>query len=643
MNVLLEKLGRHGFDAGRLPFALRTALACCLAIVAAWLLGLEHPQWSGMTVWAASQPTRGHLIEKSFYRMAGTVAGSVFGTLLLFVADGAVPVLVIGLALWCALCTCLGNVQRGFTTYGTILAGCSAAMVALLGSPESGNVLALGIDRMLTVLTGVVVALLVGLVFARRTSETALINDVRHLAARVLDHAAARLRSGVPANADANANANEEHALLAQAAAIEDTLDGHGAGSLRARRKAQAIRALLCQLVPVLLALRPVQQTGADAALAKRLQQAAQALDAGCAFDAVRDLLAPEGQEPSHPLLRHLHDGFAALASALAQPGDGAPQREPLVVVHRDWITARRAGLRAGAAIAVVGLLWWITGWHAVAYMMLGTSLMSTIFSSQENPARTMHAIIAGQIMGVTGALACRWLAWPFATSELQLLLMIVPFSLLGAFLISHRVTMKAAFDYNMVMLLLLQPALPLTGSFAQSLGTGIAVLCAPLLAYLGYRFIYPTDARRRRDALVAMMVRDLEAMAAAPQHAASHDSWRAQLYHRLLRLTAWNGKVSGAKLPPLDTGATVLMLGSTVARAQELLARPGLPAQLRRRLRLLLERVQRIGEAPELVAPTLRRAAALLSSRAPHEAEAFHDVAERMASNWRFFRRGAA
>jgi hypothetical protein len=71
---LLQASARWGFDPVRLRQHLRTAFAACLALLAAWQLGLEHPQWAAMATWAASQPLRGQLLEKSFFRVAGTVA-----------------------------------------------------------------------------------------------------------------------------------------------------------------------------------------------------------------------------------------------------------------------------------------------------------------------------------------------------------------------------------------------------------------------------------------------------------------------------------------------------------------------------------------------------------------------------------------
>lgn len=209
---MADVLSRWDLDISRLRFATRTALACCVAVLVAWMLGLEHPQWSGMTVWIASQPMRGNLIEKSFFRLAGTVSGT---------------------------------------------------------------------------LVGVAIALLAGWFVALRSSDELVANWIRHL-------------SGHEA-----LSTEVEHALLADIAALDDTLDPHGAGSLRSRRSVRAIRALLLHHVSLLLWLK----------------------------SAAKDV--PQSAGPHH-----------------------------LVVLHRDSVGARQAMIRAGGAMLLVGLLWWLTGWH---------------------------------------------------------------------------------------------------------------------------------------------------------------------------------------------------------------------------------------------------------------------------------------
>ena len=95
--------------------------------------------------------------------------------MLLVMAMQADPALLIaGLALWVGACTWIGNLQRGLIAYGTVLVGYSASMVALLDPAHPDRVLQLGADRLATLLTGVVVATLVGYFFAQRREMRAI-------------------------------------------------------------------------------------------------------------------------------------------------------------------------------------------------------------------------------------------------------------------------------------------------------------------------------------------------------------------------------------------------------------------------------------------------------------------------------------
>src|SRR5690606_36753924 len=178
VRAITPWLARRGFDVARMGFGLRTALASCLALAVAWLMGLEHPQWAAMTVWAVSQPVRGMLVEKSLFRALGTLIGTLFGVVL--VAGDNRPRLVLSRSLWIGLGVGIGNLLSGLVSYGALLSGYSATMVALLNPQQpAGQIFALGSDRMLTVMTGVLVGLLVGLIFTPRNAE---------------DHAALRVR-----------------------------------------------------------------------------------------------------------------------------------------------------------------------------------------------------------------------------------------------------------------------------------------------------------------------------------------------------------------------------------------------------------------------------------------------------------------
>lgn len=620
-------LARCGFDLPRLTFAGWTALAACAALALAWLIGLEHPQWSAMTVWTASQPTRGHLLEKSFFRVAGTTSGTIAGVVLVLASNLHPALMVGGLALWVGLCAGIGNLQRGFVSYGTILAGVTAAMVALFDTAHPDRVLHLGADRLATVLTGVVVAMVVGLVFIPSVAASPLQARVRGMLADLMQ-ALADHRGAPPPPGDT------AHRLLSDMAAIEEMLDLHGAGSLRSRREARATRVLLGVTLPVLQWLRGAG-TGLTAEMGRRLEAAALALrgdDPEAALEALQRAMAVAPSSDLSELLLPVAEALRTWSSGSMAPSAEAPP----VVLHRDWIGAREAMTRAMVTIALFGAFWLVSGWSAGAFMLLGTSVMVSMFSTFDNPAHTMRFVFLGQCLGVLGALACRWLAWPLAGSEAGMIALAMPFILFGALLVGHQRTVTTSFDYNMVLLLMLQPAWPLTGSFEHSATIGLSILAAPLAAMLAYRFIYPTGLQRRIETLITMMLHDLADLAGDPKALGHRQRWRARLYHRMFRLVRLSERSGRANLQVLDSSLALLDLGHVAMRSHEMLEQAGMNAADRRPVAAVLARMRQVGVRSDLLGRALGRASRRLAGA---DADLFARAAAGLAAQPEFFR----
>ena len=648
---LIEASARWGFDPARLRLHLRTAFAACLALLAAWQLGLEHPQWAAMTVWAASQPLRGQLLEKSFFRVAGTVAGTAVGVGLVLLAQGDLLWLVLGLAVWLGLCAGVGNLQRGFMAYGTMLAGYSAAMVALLDSGHPDQVFALGQDRLFTALTGVFMALLVGWLFTPRGRGIPGNAEVRQLFAQLLRD----LADSLQARGRYSLGSQEIARRLLAMAMIEEGLDPHAAGSQRSREAVHALRRLMNVQISALLWLRdaPSQQPtqafgevqGLEAAQALReaaglletrlaLHEAAAALvrarQAAQAWPGAADMLAPLGLA----LQAHL----AATHDVALPPGHRA--RQWPVVLHSDWLGARRAMLRAASAIAIVGLLWVATGWSGGAYMLLGMSIMLTVFSGFDNPVANMRHVTLGQAMGVLVALACQWLVWPFAGSQAGLVWLTLPFVFAGALLFSHQRTMLSGYDCNMVLLLLLQPHYPQTASFGHALAMGLAVISGPLAGWAAYRFILPVTLQGRLQGLRSMMVHELQDMAATPQHARNGRIWRARLYHRLLRLVRLSEQAGGQRGGEVaECGIAALHVGRAIQALHQLSEEAALGDGTARAVRAALLRLRHLQQAPAACPPLLRSLARRVDSRHPALARQMRQAAHEIAQHEDFFR----
>ncbi|MBA4502900.1 FUSC family protein [Marinobacterium marinum] len=631
-NRLLLTLG---FDRQRLEFAIRTAVAAGLALVVAWASGLEHPQWSAMTVWAASQPVRGMLIEKSLFRGLGTLIGTGFGVALVVIADGSIPLLVLGLAFWVSLCAGAGNLIHGLAAYGTLLAGYSAAMVALLSTDAPDSILSFGLDRLLTVLVGVSMALLVGLLLAPASRPNATTRQLYLLSARLLHLLAGQLQPRSP-------HTPAIQGWLEKMAVLEEQLQAQSAGSISAQRHLRSARRLLNAQVELLLWLRsePNRPTLTAAGITA-LQQLADSL--ATAIDPERQRLClhdARQQCQSAPAI--VQTLLARLASLLQPDTDeppSRPARQPPVILHRDWVGARQAMLRASALILLLGSLWWLTDWPAGPYLLLGASVMITLFSTTDNPARLMRFIFIGQACGALVALGCEWLIWPLGESSLFQLVSMLPLVMLGALPMAHPRSQAGAMDFNMIMLLLLHPTQAGSESFSHSLSMALAVIAAPLIAMIAFRYVFPTNLRQRSRVLVQMMLHELQSLAASPDALSRHSVWQARLNHRVLHLlrlyqrnNADTGSATSGCLAVLDTGQSIFLL-------HRLQNRDDLSVREQAMVQQALKRLSRLEQAPEQAGLGLRRCAHLLARNARSDIQPLSRTAELLLAHRPWFK----
>lgn len=609
-------LAGRGFDIERLRFGLQTALTACLALALAWILGLEHPQWSAMTVWAASQPLRQQLIAKSLYRMLGTVVGTGVGLLLLMAAGDHLIWLVVGLSLWVGLCAALGNALYSLLSYGTLLSGYSAAMVALLGMSASMSVTELGIDRLLTVLLGVVMAMLVGLVFTPKASSSELIMRGRRLTSGVLHQLVARL-DGVYDNEPKDPNK-----LAVGIATLEVKLETVAIGLRKASHSARSQRAILSALIAILLWLRRGRLSRLPGPKTREaVREAAVAMDRG-APPAEVAAAVQRASELAADTTPALADALGRLAHALRERqyfrDTGRIRLENdrrHIIRHRDWIHVRQVMLRTTGVLLIVGLAWIASGWSAGAYVMLGTSVKVTLFSTFENPAWIMRRIFAWQSVGGTFAVALQLLVWPLADAEWELVLSMLPFILLTVIPFSHRRTQSGSMDVVMIFLLLSQPGLPLTATAAESVTKALAVVAGPLLALLAFRTIYPTNARRRQDQLHSMMTRELVALA-GKESLDGLRFWQARFYHRVMRLLYWANLRGLPTSRYLDGSLAALILGQALHALQHYRLADDSDPGTARRVTATLRRVGELQDNPEQAARALERLADTLARR---------------------------
>jgi uncharacterized membrane protein YccC len=612
------------FDPARLKFAFRTALAACLALLAAAALGLDHPQWAAMTVWVVSQPTRGQWVEKSLSRVAGTIIGSLFGVVLVILVGWSPALLILGLAAWIGLCAGAGNVLRGPISYATLLAGYSAAMIAMLDHSHPELVFSLAWDRVLTICTGAAASAVTGLLLTPRIVESELDERLGRFAESLLDHIEAALAGRI--------DQDGARRLLSEMAAIDDGLETHFAGTLGLRAKTRAVRTVFSAAMTLLLWARDpgAGQNRAD-------------VHAEAAPDH-NDRIATRLQRLSNcrePHVAALAEKFRRAWQAHLDMVPEPVEREISFLLHRDWIGARYAAIRSAGAVALVGAIWIVTGLTIGPFMVMGTAIMITLFSTFDNPALQMRFVFGASIGGALAALLGHFLVLPLGDSQLALLLLTMPFILLGALVMSHRRSMAGGMDYNMVSLLLINPAYPMDMNAAHALGQAIAVVAGPAIALVGFTYAFPVTPRRRLDTIVRMMAHDLAEIAAAD--AVSKDRirlWRPRLYHRFLRLVRLSERSGESQSFATEGGLAVLGLGEAILAARALSTSADTSPDIQRAARAFLLGAPKLSQRPERLLRLLGHLAVRMERRDPAAAAVFAKAFELVTTNEPFFRR---
>lgn len=575
---LLQWSGWSNHLAG---YALRTTLASCFALFVGWWLGLEHPQWAAMSVWAASQPQqRGMLVEKCLFRLIGTVVGTIVGVLILYLSHGDILYIALGLTFWVTLCTGAGNLFHGQFGYLTLLSGYTASLVSLINVAQGQNIFELGIDRMLTVLLGVVVATIVGILFNKVSNEERITIRVKQLTRSVLILFTQAIRTPV--------SSAQVAALMKQAAEIDELLEPHSAGSLRSRRSVHSIRAIIHSNISLLTRLNTKVAMEQLRPIEDELQRLAQVVSEDQQLQTELECIQIIRRRlTDSELIAAFNDLHTALLERLRYKKQGRIKRDSLshmVVLHRDWVAAKQAMLRTFTVLGTIGLTWYATGSAIGAFVMLGTSVMITLFSTFEAPASMMVRIMIWQCIGLAANLLTKGYFWAGASSELEcviiMLLCILPVIIPQS---STRFSI-GAMDYVMIYLILSHIEYPVQFDFATEFSMGLAAISGTFVAYLGFLLIFPTNGLKRSKRIKTAILHDLQRVYQLEWESRKFAFIHARAQHRLLRLIQTDNKRNAMTSEQVAGAANVLTTIQLIGKIKEILAADILTEQQKQR-----------------------------------------------------------
>jgi uncharacterized membrane protein YccC len=612
-----------------LTYSGRTALAATLGLIVSILIGLHEPHWAGWTVVSVGNAVRGDGLLKSLYRAIGTAVGAPVGVLLIFVAQGNEPLLVGSLAVWLAVCVYVGVSMRNYRAYAAVLAGYSAAIIAMSLIGESGKLLEIGADRCIGIFIGIVCALLV-LLLSRDAQSGRANRRIRHAIATACAWCADRL-AGLPrARAADGVSPQRLRGQLIDILGLDGAVHSAAAESPALWRRTSRLHGVVSALVDLLVVSRGVERnieqrartrnetsSEIDGAVAEASVLLA-AVSGALRNDEPDDIDKLEQVRRETQVLRarltsiragnvrerRRLDLLLALLQAVdaalrtyaalsgAQDDDANSYPAPVYAIDRSYALA--AALRAGCALLLAGAIWVTTGWQGGPLLVAFTAVAIALFAIRPNPLDTAFDFIASGSVGAGAAVLFYATVTPHISHAIGVALAEGAMVFVAVALASILANAFWASGFCMVFLAITDPT-ALADTTASAVSThALGAVAGGVLATLAYRVVPSrrVENRWRKQHLehTVHAITGLIALPFEPRIASTHYAWQTRSLDTLMRLA-----LPAASEADIDECVTWIEIGVELIKLQDELRADAalLPPGIRRTVDSLFEELR--------------------------------------------------
>jgi len=467
-------------------FVAKSLLAFYITGWLAMRLALPQPSTAMLTTIIVANRQTGMVLAKSFYRAVGTLAGALAGFLIVAFFPQQRVLFLSALSLWVGACAGGATLYRNFKSYAFVLAGYTAAIVALPVINNPVEVFNSTIWRLSEVLLGIAVSAAVSdVVFPsrirddlRRLCRAQFANFIdfvqRAMCGKVaradLENAHLRfvrdavtvedLRSSVVFE-DPEARARSGHMLLLNqrfmaASTTLQTLH-HLINRLKRRGHEAAANALIELYRPLADALdAPIEAGAAARVLLPRLDDARRAI--GARKSALRAAMASAYDMLDFDTGATLVDRFvdelyayAETASALQAPRlFGSAAERVRFERGNDYLGSSLAMLRTSLVMGALSLFWIVSAWPSGASAMLLATVFAGLFAAAPNPTQWVRHTSLGFVLGTCASFICQFLVLPLMDGFGLLVAGTAPFLMIGMAMMAWPLTARAGVGYCM-------------------------------------------------------------------------------------------------------------------------------------------------------------------------------------------------
>jgi uncharacterized membrane protein YccC len=573
---------------------MRTWLTAMLALYVSFELQLESPYWTLLAVWILAQPTPGMMLSKSLYFSLGTIAGAIFGILLIALFAQTPEMFVLALASLVAASTVASNILTNFRAYGTVLIGYTAGIVAAGAINTPDQVFFIGMARGAAILTGVGCTIFVNLIFASHRGEAMAREKLR----TILKDAARR--AAYSWQADNSTRLQIGRKLIFDLIALNTLIEYAEAESGAFRLHGNQARSLLAHIFSLVSARRALdahlircgwpQHAGLEvfhSVILDFLNEMPKRLDDGpideliAGLDDVQNqlkLLRPEEESgPAEELVSkrfvidRLDDLLNHLGGALNNWRDilnGNWKRMPSLSLnfHRDLRAAWINGLRAFVAVGAMGAFWIASAWPNGPLALVFVSVLMSLLSAQPRPDQIGWNFFKAGLLATFFALICKFFVLTtgsgFEFLTVALGLFFVPLALVMA-----NPSMAApALSFAFVFCYVVRPDNLMVYDLSDSLNTAFAVLTGILVGTLSYVLLFPPDPQAARRYVTFRIRRGIEEMARL--NPIPHFCfWETRMYDRVIRLYDPQNPSGTSTDEWLEAGLGAITLGNEILR----------------------------------------------------------------------------
>lgn len=503
-----ELLRFIGFPPSAWAFALRNWGAMLLALYVAFWLQIDGASTAATCVGILALPTRGQMLQKAAYRIAGTIIGLTASFIIAGLLSELRDLLLVASAAWISLCVFAACLLDGNRAYGAVLSGYTVAIVTISNIDSPQDVFEAGVNRG--------AAITIGILAIAFTSELIFTPDIfpkvfdktkaAHGKVRAFANAALRQGASDPV---------EVAALLGEVTALRPDTTLLRLEQFAGDTQLAAARAAGASMVHQIRAARYVAPTLAEIGepaenfrteLAEAMHDAPGEHAAGL-FRRIQAAFAGRQLDPPHLLAAAAslvlleRDGLAT--AALEGMRFGRAQRHSLrLPIWRSRDSAARSAMRTFLALAVTTSLFvTFSDWPSTSSSLEAFAAVLGISATNASPITVASGALIAAPLAALAAGITEFVLLDGADQFPLLALAMAP-TIIGASLMAKIGKPKLAATGTLVLVLfpiVLSPSNPQSYDAQEFLSSSVLLVLAIMLLFVCLATILPTDDALRR------------------------------------------------------------------------------------------------------------------------------------------------